>query len=173
MDALQKYSIQFIGLKIGEHTYSYPIDNRFFENYKYDDFQSIACDVYLNLVKKANLMEVQMHIVGKAVLQCDTTNEAFDEPLDTQLNFIVKFGDYYDDTRDDVLIIPRNAFEFNVAQYIYEAIVLALPVKRVHPGLLDGTLKSIVLDKLKELEIKDKTEEIDPRWDKLNNLLTK
>ncbi len=118
-------------------------------------------------------MEVQLHVIGNAVLQCDTTNEDYDEPLDTHLNFVVKFGDAFDDTRDDVLIIPRNAFEFNIAQYIYEAIVLALPVKRTHPGILDGTLKSVVLDKLKELEINEKKEEIDPRWEKLNKLLTK
>jgi len=54
-------------------------------------------------------------------------------------------------------------------------LVLAVPQKRVHPGIADGTLKSEALEKLKELQPKEKrneTEENDPRWDELKKLLT-
>ena len=68
------------------------------------------------------------------------------------------------------MILPHTAHQINVSQYIYEAIVLALPIKRVHPGIADGTLHSKVLDKLRELETKE-NKQIDPRWDKLNKLL--
>ena len=54
--------------------------------------------------------------------------------------------------------------------------MLSVPLKRVHPGVEDGTLDSDVLDKLEELSIsnnekKSDEDEIDPRWDKLKNLL--
>ena len=51
---------------------------------------------------------------------------------------------------------------------------MAVPNKKVHPGVLDGTMESETLKKLKELEIKEENtaEEVDPRWDKLKNLLT-
>ena len=62
-----------------------------------------------------------------------------------------------------------------MAQYIYELIVLAVPSKRIHPGVEDGSLQSDVLDKLEELSPKEKEikeeEDIDPRWNKLKNLL--
>jgi uncharacterized metal-binding protein YceD (DUF177 family) len=65
---------------------------------------------------------------------------------------------------------------------------LAVPLKRVHPGVIDGSLHSEVLEKLKEFEIKgedeedeaeeveeeqeeNKNREIDPRWNKLKNIL--
>ena len=56
-------------------------------------------------------------------------------------------------------------------------IVLSVPLKKVHPGIKDGTLKTPTLDKLKELSVKDQNqgkqeEENDPRWDKLKKLLT-
>jgi uncharacterized metal-binding protein YceD (DUF177 family) len=58
-------------------------------------------------------------------------------------------------------------------------IVLSIPLRRVHPGIKDGSLKSDVLDKLNELKVKEKKtdkiqkeENIDPRWDKLKQLLT-
>jgi uncharacterized metal-binding protein YceD (DUF177 family) len=57
--------------------------------------------------------------------------------------------------------------------------VLALPSKRIHPGVKDGTLKSDILDKLEELSPKAIDEEetpeddkTDPRWDSLKKLLT-
>ena len=54
-------------------------------------------------------------------------------------------------------------------------LVLAVPQKRVHPGVLDGTLKSDALDKLEELqpkETRENKEQTDPRWDGLKKLLT-
>ena len=52
--------------------------------------------------------------------------------------------------------------------------MLSVPNKRVHPNVLDGTMDSIALNKLKELEIKEEktNQETDPRWDKLKNLTT-
>jgi uncharacterized metal-binding protein YceD (DUF177 family) len=56
-------------------------------------------------------------------------------------------------------------------------IVLSIPQKRVHPGVKDGTLQTEALEKLKELQVnghtvEKKEEDIDPRWDKLKQLLT-
>ena len=75
-----------------------------------------------------------------------------------------------------MLILPHGSYQVNIQQYIYESIVLALPSKRIHPGVKDGTLKSDILEKLEELSPKGKdiSEEtdIDPRWDNLKKLLT-
>ncbi len=52
-------------------------------------------------------------------------------------------------------------------------IVLSLPLKRIHPGIEDGTLKSDILNKLKALEPKEEklNGQEDPRWNKLKDLL--
>ena len=74
-----------------------------------------------------------------------------------------------------ILILPHREHELNISQYVYEMLVLAVPQKRIHPGIEDGTLKSEVLDRLKELQPKEKRsnkEENDPRWDELKKLLT-
>jgi len=57
-------------------------------------------------------------------------------------------------------------------------IVLSIPLKRVHPGIKDGSLNTDALTKLKELTVNElkkqqtNQENIDPRWDKLKQLLT-
>ena len=51
-------------------------------------------------------------------------------------------------------------------------IVLAMPVKKVHPGVKDGTLDSDLLKRLEELQPKEeKLKNNDPRWNKLKDLL--
>jgi uncharacterized metal-binding protein YceD (DUF177 family) len=52
-------------------------------------------------------------------------------------------------------------------------IVLSLPIKIIHPGIVDGTLKSDILNRLElyESNFNEKTStNTDPRWDKLKEL---
>ena len=90
---------------------------------------------------------------------------------------VVKFGPEYNEDNEGILIIPHGAYEINVAQYIYELIVLAVPQKRIHPGVKDGSLDSDILKTLKNLSPKspkktNSNKDIDPRWDSLKKLLT-
>jgi len=91
---------------------------------------------------------------------------------------LLTWGDEFNDEDTDILILPHGAYELNIQQYIYELIVLAVPIKRIHPGVKDGTLNSDILKKLEELspkvdlEKEVKEDEIDPRWNTLKKLLT-
>jgi len=181
MKHLKTYTIQFVGLKQGEHDFQFNIDNTFFEHFEYDDFNSIAIELDIKLIKKSTLLEFYFDAKGLVNVNCDLTNEPYDQPLEATYKLVVKFGQEYNDEIDDILIIPHGEYEVNIAQYIYELIVLAMPAKRVHPGVEDGTLESDILDKLEELRIKNneaesdeepQEKEIDPRWEKLKDFLT-
>ena len=94
------------------------------------------------------------------------------------MKLIVSFGEEFNNENEELLILPHGEFEMDIAQYIYEMIVLSVPLRRVHPGVKDGSLKTEALTKLNELTVKEEKEEIkekeniDPRWDKLKQLLT-
>lgn len=177
MKALKAYTIHFVGLKEGGHTFLYDINKTFFDHFEYEDFNGITVTVDLNFIKKATLMQLNFKIKGIVNVNCDVTNESYDEFIEDCFELIVKFGEDYNNDNEDVLIIPHGEYELNVAHYIYELIVLAIPNKKVHPGVIDGTLKSEVLDRLNELSLSNKdnnTKEVkaDPRWDSLRKLLT-
>jgi uncharacterized metal-binding protein YceD (DUF177 family) len=174
MRELKNYNIQFVGLKEGKHQFDYSIDNKFFEAFKYDEFTSSSINVSLHFVKKSTLFELNFISEGFVEIPCDVSNELYHQEIDSEMPLVVKFGPEFNDDNEEILILPHEAYEFNAAQFIYEMIVLAVPNKRVHPKILDGTLKSEALNKLKELEIKkEKTAATaDPRWDKLKNLIT-
>ncbi|WP_417885478.1 YceD family protein [Zunongwangia sp.] len=175
MKNMKAYTIPFVGLKLGKHQFEYDINNEFFEHFEYDEFNNSNVKIDLLFDKKSTMMELSFKASGTVNVNCDITNEAYDQPIESDLYLVIKFGDDYNYDNEDLLIIPHGEFEVNVQQYIYELIVLAVPAKRVHPGVEDGTLESEVLDKLEELSLdnKDKKggDEIDPRWDKLKNLL--
>ena len=176
MKQLKEYTIPFVGLKQGLHQFEFQINNTFFEHFEYDEFNASAINVTLEFNKKTTMLELQFTATGTVNVNCDLTNESFDLPIKNEIFLVVKFGEEYNDENEELLILPHGEYEVNVQQYIYELIVLAIPPKRVHPGVKNGTLQSDILEKLEELSPKEKTivdenEETDPRWDKLKNLL--
>ncbi len=171
----REYSIPFSGLKQGKHEFKYNIDNAFFESFGYSEFNAANIDLIVYLNRLTTMLEFEMNASGTVSVACDLTSEPYDQEIDGKLELVVKFGDEFNDEDDEILIIPHGEHQVNIAQYIYEMLVLAVPSKRVHPGVLDGTLKSEALERLKELrpgEEKENKKETDPRWDALKNLLT-
>jgi len=171
----KEFSIPFSGLKQGRHNFEYTIDNAFFESFGYDEFNGANIVLNVALKKMSTMLEFEMEATGTVNVDCDLTSEPYDQPISAELELVVKFGDEYNDDDDDILIVPHGAHQVDIAQYIYEMLVLAVPLKRIHPGVLDGSLQSEALKKLEELQPKDTIEnkkENDPRWDELKKLLT-
>ncbi|RTY81915.1 DUF177 domain-containing protein [Flavobacterium sp. ZB4P23] len=178
MKNTKEYLIPFIGLKLGKHHFEYQISNAFFEIFDYDEYKDSKIKVNVVLEKKSTLLELRFNHKGAVNVPCDLTSEDFDLPIEGEMKLIVRFDEVYNNDNDELLILPHGEFEINIAQYIYEMIVLSVPLRRVHPGIQDGSLKTEALTKLNELTIKEEKEEnkeeenIDPRWDKLKQLLT-
>ncbi len=173
MKPLKEYSISFTGLKPGSYQFDYNVDKKFFEAFNFDEFLDSNVKVNLNFVKKSNLFELHFKAKGNVNVLCDVSMEPYDQPVEGQMNVIVKFGDEYNDDNEELIIIPYHESQINVSQFIYEMIVLAMPNKRIHPGVEDGSLKSDIVEKLKELEPGNKKEnETDPRWAELKKLIT-
>jgi len=171
MKDLKEFNIPFVGLKEGKHLFEYKIDNTFFELYNYSDFEKSSIDVTLEFVKKSTLFELEFTASGTVNVPCDVSNEYFDLEITATLPLVVKFGQEYNDENEEILILPHEVYQFSVAQFIYEMIVLGIPNKRVHPKVLDGTMETEVVEQLETKEEKT-VETTDPRWDKLKNLIT-
>jgi len=178
MKPLKEFVIPYVGLKLGKHHFDYQIDKTFFEHFEYDDFNDVSITTDLAFEKKTTLLELHFKISGTVNVNCDISNEPFNQKVTGRFDLVVKFGEEFNDEFDDILIVPHNEFEINIAQYIYELIILSVPAKRIHPGVQDGTLQSEILKKLEELSPRDiddkkKTSNgVDPRWDTLKKLLT-
>ena len=176
MKQLKDFDIPFAGLKQGKHQFDFEIKTAFFGAFEYDDFNAADVKVSLLFDKQSSLLELTFKAKGFVNVNCDVSNESYDQEVKGKLHLLVKFGDEYNDENEEILIIPHGEHQINVGQYIYELIVLSVPLKRVHPGVEDGTLSTEILEKLEEFQPKEEKEhkdgETDPRWDQLKKLLT-
>lgn len=171
----KEFVIPFAGLKLGKHRFRFEVTNTFFSTFGFEDFNAARLEITADLEKTSTVMELMLSGKGHVNVDCDLSREPFDLPIEAELELVIKFGDEFNDDAEDILVLPHGDHEVDIAQYIYEMIVLAVPQKKIHPGVVDGSLKSDVLDRLKEMELdpERKTEkENDPRWDALKNLLT-
>lgn len=176
MKVTNEFLIPFIGLKLGKHQFEYHINKTFFDRFDYDEFENATIKVNVVLEKKNTMLDVALQYSGTIHVPCDVTNEDFDLPIKGNLKLIVRFGEEFNNDNEELLILPIGEHQLDLSQYVYEMIILSIPLKKVHPGIADGTLQSAALDKLKEISIKETTtveeDNIDPRWEKLKNLLT-
>lgn len=177
MKITNEFLIPFVGLKLGKHQFEYQVTKAFFDDFDYDEFESADIKVNVVLDKKSTMLELAFKHAGTVHVPCDLTGEMFDLPVKGTLKLVVQFGEEFNNDNEELLILPHGEHQIDIKQYVYEMIALSIPLKKVHPGIKDGTLKSAALDKLNELSVKDhkkeeKQEDTDPRWDKLKNLLT-
>jgi len=173
---MKEFMIPFVGLKEGKHNFEFRITKAFFDFFEYDEFNDVSITISLLLNKTATMMELDFNSQGTINVNCDLTNEPFNEPIKTELKLIVRFGEEFNNENEEILILPHGEYEVDVKQYIYEMIVLAKPFKLRHPGIEDGTLDLEILSSIEKYSLKESTEEetedVDPRWNKLKNLLT-
>jgi uncharacterized metal-binding protein YceD (DUF177 family) len=172
MKDLKQFNIPFIGLKEKSHLFNYQIDKTFFDAYNFDEYFDVNINIALTLVRKSNLLNLTFEATGTVNVACDVSGEAFDQEVEASFPLIVKFGEEYNDENEEILILPFSEFQLNVAQYIYELIVLSVPLKRIHPKVLDGSMESETIKKLNKLRVKEPVENADPRWDKLKSIIT-
>lgn len=169
MDKLRNYDVSFSGLKNGKHEFKFEIENAFFQLFGTEqEFTNpkIQADVFLE--KHTTFLEFVIKINGTIELVCDITNEEFDYPIENEIKVLVKFGEEYDDSEEDVITIPAKDHAFNVAQLIYENVALSVPMKKVSPNVSDEDLK--ILEKFSP---KEEEPDSDPRWDALRKLKDK
>ncbi|MDO5616042.1 MAG: DUF177 domain-containing protein [Cruoricaptor ignavus] len=174
MDKYRNYEVVFSGLKEGKHQFQFEINKAFFELFDTEqEFTNprIVADILMD--KHSTFLEFWIKTGGDVALVCDITNEEFDYPIENEIKVLVKFGEEYDDSDEDVITIPMHDHAFNVAQLIYEDVVLSIPMKKISPKVSEEDLE--ILDQYspkEELPEKEEnsTQPIDPRWEALKKL---
>lgn len=172
MDKFRNYDVVFSGLKNGKHEFRFEISKAFFQLFDTEqEFTEphIIADVLMD--KHTTFLEFWIKTSGTVNLICDISNEKFDYPIENEIKVLVKFGEEYDDSDEEVITIPTADHAFNVAQLIYEDVMLSIPMKKISPNLADEDLE--ILEKFGGEEQSESDQDIDPRWDILKKLKDK
>lgn len=170
MDKFKNYDIVFSGLKEGKHEFQFEIRQAFFELFETEqEFSNPRVEANILMDKHSTFLEFWISTKGWVTLQCDISNDAFDYNVENEMKLLVKFGEEYDDSNEEVITIPSTDYAFNIAQMIYESIILPIPMKKLSPNLKEEDLE--IIEQYSPKEQEDSTEDhIDPRWEALKKL---
>ncbi len=173
MEALKEFNIGYSGLKLGEHLFDFQLDDLFFQNFDYDSFCQSQIKAKVRLFKKSSSLEFDFSFTGDVEVICDTLGEPYQQPLSGESSVKVKFSELRDDSNEEILVLPYNEYQLNVAQYLYELVILSIPLKLESPeakGERGDEVREQWASKLDE--VNDQSDKTDPRWDKLKDLLS-
>lgn len=137
MDVIKEFNTPFKGLGTGTHHYDFDVDNRFFAAFGESVISGGKAKVCVELNKASGTLVFNFSAKGEVMAECDRCLDDCTLPIDFEDTLTVKFSDKVDAGKDgfdgEVLWLNTAESEINIAQYIYESIVLSLPYQRIHP----------------------------------------
>lgn len=133
MDATKRYSIAYKGLKNGVHDFDFEVDGALFEACGSEEIKGGSCRAHVSLTKADTQLVADVAIRGEVVVACDRCLEDCRVPVEFEGRLLVKFSEQVREYDGEVLWLLPGEDEVDLAQYIYESIVLSLPYQRVHP----------------------------------------
>lgn len=171
MEKLRNYDVSFSGLKNGKHEFRFEIDKAFFGLFDTEqEFTNPRITATVFLEKHTTFLEFIIKTEGVVELVCDITSEPFDHPVENEIKVLVKFGEEYDDSNVDIITIPHQDHAFNIAQLVYEDVVLSIPMKKVSPNIGEKDMEILEKFSPKEEEEAESETNADPRWEALKKL---
>jgi uncharacterized metal-binding protein YceD (DUF177 family) len=183
------YKVELKNLSPGVLEYEYFLENKFFVDIDGDEVQKGKVKVNLTVKRTSMVFDMNFQLEGIVYVPCDRCLDDMELPVSTQNKLVVKFGKEYAEESEEIVIIPEEEGEINLAWFIYEFIALAIPMKHIHaPGKCNKAMSS----KLKkhtarraddedefdeeaadDIVVDDDAADMpsDPRWDALKGLV--
>ncbi len=134
MDPLSAYIIPIQGLKTGLHEYHYTLDCEFFRHFEGSLIREGVAEAQVSVDKRPSLIIIAFRVSGYTQTTCDRCMAPIRLPLNEEARqLIIKFGVAEEmEDADEVIFLSREASEFQLAPYLYEFAMLALPLTNVY-----------------------------------------
>ena len=131
MGATNKFSIDYVSLSSGLHTFDFEVDDTLFADMESNEIKGGECKVHVCLNCSDAKLDINVMISGSVVVECDRCLEDCSIPVDYSGLLTVRFSDLQHDYDGDTMWIAKGD-QLSLKQYIYESIVISLPYRRVH-----------------------------------------
>lgn len=164
---------------MGANEFQFLLDEKFLADFEYSPISKANVEVDLTLIKTENLYDLKFHFEGIVSSTCDTCAEEIDIPISEDFEMLMKLSEISNFEDFEIVYLARTEIEFDLSQYLYESLLLAIPQRKSCEELPNP--KPCNPEVLKLLEQTEKNEDDtiegsseqdeDPRWNKLKDLL--
>jgi len=185
-----KYKIDLKGMQADTVKYEFVLDNLYFSHIDGPEVQKGKVTVILTVKKTSHAFELNFQTDGIVWVPCDRCLDDMEQTVSSTDKLMVKFGHEYAEEGDNLIVIPEEEGEINVAWFMYEFIALSVPMKHVHaPGKCNKAMTSKLSKHLRtngnddseepdtfvgddDIIVEEEVEEqVDPRWNELKKIL--
>lgn len=136
---MDTYKIDLLSSGLGGKTFEFEIGNDFFAEIggliqRGNIHTTVAC------LSAGSVYKFRIHSIGTVIVPCDRCLSDLELRIETADDLNVKQGSEYADDGDCV-IVPESEGYLDLAQFIYEFIVLSMPMTCCHePGKCDDAM---------------------------------
>ena len=173
---MRDFEVSIYTLSNKQHSFDFEVKDSFFEAHENSLIEHGNLHVSAILDKSETMLQFQLQFRGTVQLVCDRSLQEFDYPIELDEHIIFKYGEDYQELSEDLIQIPSGTQTLDLDQYLFEFISLAIPMRRLHPDLVeededeeDGLVDYGQAD-AEEADQEPKEESTDPRWEKLKAL---
>lgn len=145
MKRSMEFELAWQGLKLGEHLLHYQIGKDFLIERGTslpEDVIDIEAGINLKFDKHENFFALHFDIDGFIITPCDRCGDEFKMQLWDEFDLIIKLTDMEQDEQidedADIAFIPKSETVLDISKWLYEFLILSIPLQRVHPLGTDG-----------------------------------
>ena len=181
---MASYKLPLESLSLGIQEFSYHLDAHFFNDIEATEIREASVEVTVTAHRSSDeLFQLHFAIKGHVVIPCDRCLDDLKWPVDISYRLSVQEGDAFDDSLDNVLVIPSSWRELDLAPLMRDTVLVDIPIKHVHP---DGECNDEMVNRLVEHRASLSDDEVmrsveetqegnftlgdDPRWEALRKL---
>lgn len=186
MSKFGQYNIILKEIVEGVRVFEFDLDDTYFGKIDSPEVKKGNVKATVKVQKKISTYELAFKLEGVILIPCNRCLDDMEQTIRHEEKIEVKFGQTYAE-ENEIVVVPENEGSINIAWFLYEFIVLNIPIKHVHPP---GECNKSMVDKLKRhiTRQKDDTEDnglfdadddddttdedvqVDPRWENLQNI---
>lgn len=183
MSKFALYNIVLKDIINDKEVFEFQLDDVFFKKIDSPEVEKGNVKAVLTVVSKLNSFELQFVLEGTILIPCDRCLDDMEQTINYKDKLQVKFGATFGE-EGEVVVVPQNEGAINIAWFLYEFIVLSIPMKHVHaPGEcnkgMTSKLKRHISKRKDDDEEDDDSNDMfesednstDSRWDGLQNIL--
>lgn len=169
MCSTDNLKIDFHTLPEGETAVAVSLGEPFFASIEDSEISQGDVHVDVSIRKTIHFSELVFHTTGTVEITCDRCLDPMEQPIDAEQRLTIKFGSERSED-DDIITVTEDDSIVDLSWYVYESIILNLPVKHVHaPGKCNpAMIKMLTEHSATRSDDTADTQTIDPRWAKLS-----
>lgn len=166
----REFSVDLMKLKEGVYDFEFDLEESFFTAYESSPITSCTLKSTIRLEKRADHIDMIVTTKGLVDTDCDRCTADIKLPVEGKEEWFFRKSDEDNDPQIEILEVGQT--ELDLARYIYESAVMAMPAVHVYDcdAVDSPPCNMVVLDRLQSSEPEPDVEGSTDVWDALTKL---